>query len=91
MLSQDGLWQALDQWLSELQPDSFVELLPLLRRAFSGFSAPERRMMGEKARYLHREPGTGGTGLDSVELDHRRASSVLPVLAQVLGVELHGN
>lgn len=84
MLAQDGLWQALDQWLSALQSDSFVELLPLLRRAFSGFSGPERRMMGEKARYLHHEPGTGSTGVDSVEIDHERARMVLPVLAQIL-------
>jgi hypothetical protein len=91
MLAQDGLWQALDQWLSELQPDSFVELLPLLRRAFSSFSGPERRMMGEKARYLRQAPGTGGSGAMDVEIDHERASRVLPVLTQILGVKIDGN
>jgi hypothetical protein len=84
MLAQDGLWQALDQWLSAVQPESFVELLPLLRRAFSGFSGPERRMMGEKARYLHREPGTDGFTANSAEIDHERAARVLPVLASIL-------
>ncbi|HXR64965.1 MAG TPA: DUF5682 family protein, partial [Ktedonobacteraceae bacterium] len=67
-----------------VQPESFVELLPLLRRAFSGFSGPERRMMGEKARYLHREPGTDGFAASSAEIDHERAARVLPVLSSIL-------
>ncbi|HEX7733604.1 MAG TPA: DUF5682 family protein [Ktedonobacteraceae bacterium] len=91
MLAQDGLWKALDQWLSGLQPDSFVELLPLLRRAFSGFSGPERRMMGEKARHIHRAPGTTSVGAADLEINHERASKVLPVLAQLLGVKSNGN
>ena len=91
MLAQDGLWQALDQWLSGLLPDSFVELLPLLRRAFSGFSGPERRMMGEKARDLHQAPGTGGFDAHNLEIDQQRAATVLPILAQVLGVKSYGN
>jgi hypothetical protein len=91
MLSLDGLWQVLDQWLSALQAEKFVELLPLLRRAFSGFSRPERRMMGEKARDLHRAPGSIDAGEMSAGLDHDRASQVLPVLAQLLGVKLNGN
>lgn len=91
MLAQDGLWKALDQWLGELHPDGFVELLPLLRRAFSGFSGPERRSMGEKVRHLHSEPGTGGSRSADVEVNHERASRVLPVLAQVLGVKFNAN
>jgi hypothetical protein len=96
LLHQDGLWLALDQWLSELSPESFVELLPLLRRAFSGFSAPERSKMGEKAKHLRSTPVPGapvgsGFGTTTVEIDHERARYVLPVLAQVLGVKFDGN
>jgi hypothetical protein len=91
LLNQDGLWKALDRWLSELGPESFVELLPLLRRAFSGFSAPERRSMGEKVRNLHTTPGTSDFQTTADEIDHQRASSVLPVLAQILGVKSDGN
>jgi hypothetical protein len=91
MLAQDGLWQALDQWLRELSAESFVELLPLVRRAFSGFSGPERRMMGEKARNLHSAAGMGDIGTESAEIDHARAGYVLPVLASILGVKTHGN
>ena len=91
LLNQDGLWKALDQWLSELGPESFVELLPLLRRAFAGFSGSERRSMGEKARYLHATPETGGIRTSEAAIDHQRAGSVLPVLAQILGVKFDGN
>lgn len=91
LLNQDGLWRALDQWISELGPESFVELLPLLRRAFSGFSGPERRSMGEKVRHLNSTPGAGASSSTIAEINTERADSVLPVLAQILGVKLNGN
>lgn len=96
LLHQDGLWLALDQWLSELVPESFVELLPLLRRAFSSFTGPERRNMGEKVRHLRAMPlpgvaGTAGHGSSSFDIDSERAKSVLPVLAEILGVKFNGN
>jgi hypothetical protein len=91
LLNQDGLWKALDQWLGELGSESFVEMLPLLRRAFSGFSAPERRSMGEKVRLLNSAPGAGSSRSATAEIDSERASRVLPVLAQILGVKFNGN
>jgi hypothetical protein len=97
LLHQDGLWAALDTWLTDLPPDVFVALLPLLRRAFSSFPAPERRAMGEKLKRLRQAGGAGtvaagpagGDGLE--ELNRERADSVLPVLAHVLGVTYDGN
>lgn len=96
LLHQDGLWLALDAWLGELTPDTFVELLPLLRRAFSGFSGPERRSMGEKAKHLRAAavpgmPAASRFATGTMELDHERAAGVLPVLAQILGVKINGN
>ena len=91
LLNQDGLWKALDQWLSELGSESFVEMLPLLRHAFSGFSAPERRSMGEKVRLLNSAPGAGSSRSATAEIDSERASRVLSVLAQILGVKFNGN
>ncbi len=91
LLYQDGFWQALDQWLCELSADSFTELLPLLRRAFSAFSGPERRMMGEKALLLRStsvvSEASRGRDDNSSSIDQQRAKRVLPVLAQVLGVK----
>ncbi len=96
LLQQDGLWVALDGWLSDLAPDTFVELLPLLRRAFAGFQPPERRAMGEEIKRLRRDGdgATAGIGPDSLDgmggIDRARADRVLPVLAHVLGVERGG-
>lgn len=96
LLHQDSLWLALDRWLSELSADTFVVLLPILRRAFSGFHSPERRAMGEKVRRLRSTTPKGRTvsGENSSLLENineERANSVLPVLAHILGVNYHGN
>jgi Family of unknown function (DUF5682) len=88
LLHQDGLWRALDRWLSGLSEDGFTDTLPLLRRAFSGFQAPERRGMGGKVARL-RAGGRSSTvpSAEALEIDHERAATVLPILAQILGVE----
>jgi Family of unknown function (DUF5682) len=92
LLHQDGLWLALDNWLSELAEDVFVALLPLMRRAFSGFHAPERQKMGEKVKYLRSKPlARAGSVIEKQRLNEERANMVLPVLAQILGVKLDDN
>jgi Family of unknown function (DUF5682) len=96
VLHQDGLWRALDRWLSELQGETFEALLPILRRAFSSFQPPERRQMGEKVKHLHAtDAGTGTRGKwgvrDLSKIHQERANSVLPILAQIMGVKLHDN
>ncbi len=47
LLHDEKLLQVLDNWVSHLPSDTFTALLPLLRRTFSTFSAPERRQIGE--------------------------------------------
>ena len=98
LLHQDGLWAALDTWLTDLAPDVFVALLPLLRRAFSSFSAPERRAMGEQVKHLHQAGAAGSTAAGPAaedalaELNREQADGVLPMLAHLLGVryDSHG-
>lgn len=96
LLHHDGVWSALNGWLSELSGEAFVETLPLLRRAFADFTPPERRAMGEKAAALARsgaahaapvataQPRPGAA--PSLALDEARAARVLPALAKLLGV-----
>ncbi len=87
MLHQDNLWKTLDHWLSDLAPDTFDALLPILRRAFANFQPPERRKMGEKVKYLHRsdrgdqEAGSNGP-TESINIE--RAEKVLPILASIV-------
>jgi Family of unknown function (DUF5682) len=94
ILHQDALWRALDGWLSELTEEVFTALLPILRRAFANFHTPERRIMGEKVRALS-NAGSGQGGLRrkeaGPEIDQERASLVLPILAQVMGVKSYGH
>jgi hypothetical protein len=93
LLHLDGLWVALDSWLSELTEDVFVTLLPLLRRAFAGFHAPERRKMGEKVKHLRTRPQTGAKpGMKTdITLQRERADMMLPILAHILGVNVDDN
>lgn len=82
LLHDDGIWQVLDDWVTRLNDEAFMALLPLLRRTFSNFPAPERRQMGERVRGSHRA--------NSVTADERfdsdRADASLPMLAQLLGI-----
>jgi len=86
LLHNPALWQVLDDWLTQLPPDPFTAILPLLRRTFSTFAAPERRQMGERVR----QQGDWGVGLAGGEkrgeFDGDRADTVLPLLAQLLGI-----
>jgi hypothetical protein len=98
LLHQDGLWRALDAWLTGLSEEAFVALLPLLRRAFSGFSTSELRDMGKKVAHMYQtEQGedssvaAGGDGSTAGRLlNQERAEAVLPVLAKILGAARDG-
>jgi hypothetical protein len=81
LLHDDGLWNLLDRWLAELPAERFKAVLPLLRRTFSTFSAPERRQMGERARRGQARAAQGR----SDEYDAARVEAVMPVLAALLG------
>ena len=86
LLHRDGLWAALDAWLSALTDDAFIALLPLVRRAFSEFSPAERREMGARLSRL----APGGAKARAVEsegapIDEARAALVMPVLGAILG------
>ncbi len=83
VLHDDKLWQVLDSWVTQLNGDTFTALLPLLRRTFSTFSAPERRQMGERVK---RGESRLVSGVEEREFDEHRAESVLPIIAQLLGV-----
>src|SRR5690606_33166579 len=89
LLHRDELWPVFDKWLAELTSEAFVELLPLLRRAFADFSQSERRQMGEKVQSLRDRSGRSASPTaqsGAVEdVDVERAARVLPILAHILG------
>lgn len=85
LLHDERLWQAIDAWVSELSEDSFTPVLPLLRRTFSQFPAPERRQMGERVKHSTGVMVAKSTAPEA-GFNGERARRVLPVLFQILGV-----
>ncbi|MBS1223733.1 MAG: hypothetical protein H6R24_411 [Proteobacteria bacterium] len=83
LLHNDVLWGILDQWVAGLAAEAFPPLLPLLRRTFAHFPAPERRQLGERVKR-----GGAGRGRAAVEadVDAARADLVLPLAARLLGL-----
>ena len=83
LVVNDALWQVLNDWVAGLPEAAFTELLPLLRRTFSTFEAPERRQLGERV-------ATGGITLAATVshgTDETRAACMLPILTLLLGAQ----
>ena len=88
LLHDDALWAILDEWVAALPAASFEAVLPLLRRTFSAFPAPERRQMGERVRRGTLTPSIVADF--STDVDTARADAALPLLSQLLGLEMPG-
>ena len=82
LLHNPVLWQLVNQWVMSLSPDSFVAVLPLLRRTFSTFPAGERRQIGE----LAKDSGQLSIPQTDDDLDMDRVEKVLPLLKAILGI-----
>lgn len=78
------LWGLLDDWISGLPQERFVEILPLLRRAFSHFSDSARGQLHERLLY---GPQTLVETAQESNFDEEQADKVLPLLAEILGLE----
>jgi len=85
LVHDDTLWQIIDGWLAALKGDAFTQTLPLLRRTFSTFAAPERRMLGERASSSPQIAGRRSQIADA-EFDVGRGEAVLPLVARLLGL-----
>ncbi|MGW6197173.1 DUF5682 family protein [Kribbella sp. NPDC055110] len=84
LVHDERLLAMVDGWLAAIPDDAFVEVLPLLRRTFGTFAAPERRSIGARARVLS-DPASVVVADDN-DLDAELAATALPVVAQLLGV-----
>jgi hypothetical protein len=82
LLHDQQLWATLDAWLCSLGEAHLMRVLPLLRRAFAAFSAPERRQLGEHAR----RPVAAVAAESAPHWDVARAERSLGLLRQLLGV-----
>lgn len=81
LLHDDVLWGLIDDWLLALSEDTFVQLLPLLRRSFAGFEFGLRRQLLDKAR---RGVDKSAAAVGEQSIDARLAAACLPLLARLL-------
>lgn len=85
LIYDNRIWNLLYTWVADIGEDDFLNLLPVLRRAFSKFQFGERRRIGEKASQglvketLTTEEKTG------ILFDNTRAESILPFIQKLLG------
>ena len=78
------LLNLIDGWVAHIQPEIFQELVPLLRRTFSTFPAPERKQIGQMLNKGRAIPGEKALAADAT-INHERAARALPLLMQILG------
>jgi hypothetical protein len=83
LLHDQGLFDTIDRWVTDMPQDAFDNVLPLLRRTIATFTVPERRSIGER---ILAGPGDRAAGA-SPAIDEERAALVMPILARILGVD----
>jgi hypothetical protein len=84
LVHDERLLRLVDGWLTGVPSDAFVEALPLLRRTFSEYPAPQRRQIGERAVRL----GEASTDRDRGphdDIDADRGDLVAATVAVLLG------
>lgn len=89
LLAHDrALLGVLDAWVRELDEGDFVETLPLLRRTFGSYAAPERRAVGDQLALLRRaeDQDQGGERQGPDGYDASLARGPMATMALVLGL-----
>jgi hypothetical protein len=84
LIHDDKLRDLVDGWLRAASDDHFVQVLPLLRRTFAQFPAPERRQIGER---LQAKTSTAGADAASAEFDEAAARASLTLLKRIWGLD----
>ncbi|WP_222867895.1 DUF5682 family protein [Microbispora triticiradicis] len=85
------LLATVDAWLTGLSSQEFVDVLPLLRRTFGAFPAPERRMIGRRVRSGSPPGSTSGSGPgDGADYDDALAAAAGRTVREILGHGMSG-
>ncbi|MFF5918111.1 DUF5682 family protein [Streptomyces flavochromogenes] len=91
LVHDERLLGLVDDWLTGVPAEAFTDVLPLLRRTFSGYEPGVRRSLGELVARGSRAGGPGratpGVPGFAPTPDRDRADAVLPLLHLVLGTE----
>jgi hypothetical protein len=84
LLHDATVWGLVDAWLEGLTDAHFMQVVPLVRRSFAGFSASARHDLGLRAQ-RGREAVKPAAALDT-DCDAERATLPIPLLRLILGV-----
>ena len=82
LLHDHALRNAVNRWLVELTDEVFTNLLPMLRRAFAGFDAMERRRLLDEVR----TPSDAAKPAATADDDAPGFEKSLPLLKLILGL-----
>ncbi len=83
LVHDDALFGVLDSWVQHLTPETFIAILPLMRRTFSSFEEGERHDIGQKVK----APRQLSTFHTTQDIDATRAEQVIPLIHQMLGIQ----
>lgn len=85
VLHDQTLWQLLDSWVMQLDPERFQTILPLLRRTFATYSQAARQQLIDRVKVGNL---TSPNHLASnPTFDEVQADKVLLLVAQLLGLQ----
>jgi hypothetical protein len=77
LVHDEQLRNLVNDWVSSASAEHFVQVLPLLRRTFAQFPAPERRQIGER---LRAGVAIASTAVNDQSFDEQAARAILPTL-----------
>lgn len=80
LMHDRGLLRLIDDWVSALSGQDFVDVLPVLRRTFGAFAPAERRTLGTVVR------GGERTRTTVTAIDSDRGADAVRATAMILGV-----
>ncbi len=87
LLADDVLFNLVDTWICGQKDADFIELLPLLRRAYAGFDATSGRRLLERVQ-------RGQASSDAMLVDDPRAAAAfaaaVPLLKTLLDIRTNG-
>ncbi|MEN7548095.1 DUF5682 family protein [Rapidithrix thailandica] len=86
LLLDDKLWELMHNWVASIPEDSFIELLPVLRRTFAEFTPAERTKIGAKAKGTGTRTNMPVAATRDEDLNSGQARKILPVIEKLLGV-----
>lgn len=86
LIHDSELFAVVDNWVQELNEESFTQILPFLRRTFSTYAPPERRQIGQRVARSGCASGAAKARIQSFEIDKERAEKVLAVAGKIFGL-----